>query len=171
MAKVNFSQLAGDSFAIDINWELWLSAKGFDNQKDWITAHCTSANLPTQDIKFDTLNIKGVKSRQVVNIDREGDIAIEVAVQDSYAILDWMEKVATGYVDPETREIADKKKYQIDDGIQLMLQDGEGNAQKGYALKFCTIEALQAPDISTADGAISKCKFNIHYLNWAFVDA
>lgn len=172
MAKVKFSDIANDSFAIDINWDLLLKPSndvfGSDEIRDWITVHCTSANVPTQEIKFDTLNIKGNKSRQVVNIDREGDISLEVAESDRYIIQDWLEKVATSYVDPETRQISDKSKYQMDDGIQLVMQDGSGKSLNSYSLKYCTIEAPQGPDVSTGDGTISKVKFNIHYLNWSF---
>ena len=79
--------------------------------------------------------------------------------------------VATSYVDPETRNIANKKDYQIDEGIEIVLTDGEGNPQKTYKLKYCTIEAPEPQEISTGDGAIAKVKFNIHHLNWEFGDA
>lgn len=175
MAKVNFSKLAGKNSqkAIDINWEVYLPAKGLisGEASEYIKVHTTSSNLPKQEIKFDTLNIKGVKSRQVTNIDREGDISMEVAESDTYLVQQWLENVATSYVDPETRNIANKKDYQIDEGIEIVLTDGEGNPQKTYKLKYCTIEAPEPQEISTGDGAIAKVKFNIHHLNWEFGDA
>lgn len=180
MAKVNFNQLAANTVehAIDINWELRIPRVIGSTDRDlagttgYININCTSANLPKEDVKFDEVSIKGVKTRQVVNVDRSGDITLECLESDAFTLQTWFEDlVSNHYVHPENRTISAKSEYQIDSGIQLVLTDGKGDAKKAYSLRYCTFEAPEFQELSTGDGAIAKCKFNIHYLNWEFTDA